>query len=154
MLIGVMDKKETPIDRLKLFIEDRGLTVRSFERKCKLGNAYIAKTKAHIGLENLHNILEAYPELNEVWLLTGQGNMKNTFDGSNKSSSTVNIASNNNNSDTNIGADNQNMLSMMTALQSQITEANSNAAYFRKRVEELEEENKRLKSIIESLKKD
>lgn len=65
-------------DRLKLFIETKGITQYRLAKDSNLGQA----TVSHIFIKNqpvksdtLEKILLAYPELNGDWLLTGRGEM-------------------------------------------------------------------------------
>lgn len=64
-------------DRLIKFIKYKGISVREFERNVDLSNGYINKIKGNIGEDKLNNILQEYPELNKVWLLTEEGEMIN-----------------------------------------------------------------------------
>ena len=62
-------------ERLKQFIEYKGISVSAFERTCGLGNAFVRNIKKTITIDKLEKILKAYPELNRDWLLTGNGSM-------------------------------------------------------------------------------
>lgn len=62
-------------ERLLLYINSLGITKSEFERKSGLSNGYLNKLKGYVGQEKLNCILEAYPDLNRVWLLTGEGEM-------------------------------------------------------------------------------
>lgn len=62
-------------ERLLLYINSLGITKSEFERKSGLSNGYLNKLKEYVGQEKLNCILEAYPDLNRVWLLTGEGEM-------------------------------------------------------------------------------
>ena len=61
--------------RLTLFINNKNISTREFERNCHLSNGYINSMKKGLGLEKLENILHYYPELNREWLLAGKGEM-------------------------------------------------------------------------------
>lgn len=62
-------------ERLLEFISSIGTNKAEFERKAALSNGYIQKLKGSIGEEKLKGILSAYPQLNKVWLLTGEDSM-------------------------------------------------------------------------------
>ncbi|MDM9631803.1 hypothetical protein QU605_09990 [Robiginitalea sp. M39] len=66
------------IDRLMLFIKHTGLSARQFDLSIGASNGYtlrMQKNKASIGSDVIENILNTYPDLNVVWLLTGSGEM-------------------------------------------------------------------------------
>lgn len=62
-------------DRIKQFIEYKGISVSAFERNCGLGNAFVRNIKKTISVDKLEQILKAYPEINRGWLITGDGSM-------------------------------------------------------------------------------
>lgn len=62
-------------ERLLKFIEETGITIAEFERKCSLSNGYIRKLKGSVGSDKIEDIIKAYPQLNRVWLLSGEGQM-------------------------------------------------------------------------------
>lgn len=70
------------IDRLIEFIEYAGLSARQFDLSIGAANGYTLRMKknhASIGSDVIENILKKYPQLNVVWLITGEGEMlKNT----------------------------------------------------------------------------
>jgi hypothetical protein len=71
-------KSNTAIERLAFFIEKKGLSFRKFEHIIDVGNGYIGKQlkrKAGVGSNILVKIHNQYPELNIMWLITGQQNM-------------------------------------------------------------------------------
>lgn len=60
------------------FIEHAGLSARQFDISIGASNGYtlrMKKNRASIGSDVIENILRIYPQLNVVWLLTGEGNM-------------------------------------------------------------------------------
>jgi hypothetical protein len=66
------------IDRLMEFIRYAGLSARQFDMSIGASNGYILrmqKNNASIGSDVIENILKTYPELNVVWLITGDGEM-------------------------------------------------------------------------------
>lgn len=66
------------LQRLKQFIDVKGLTIASFEKSIGMSNASFGKSLKNngaIGSDKLENILSVYSDINPVWLLTGQGEM-------------------------------------------------------------------------------
>ena len=81
-------------ERLLEFINSQGLTKSAFERNAGLSNGYVAKLKGAIGEEKLEGIFKAYPALNKIWLLTGEGEMlKSANNSASKSKRDVNFYS-------------------------------------------------------------
>lgn len=77
---------QTPIQRLRSFIkwaQMNGLCTSEsdFERMCGLSQKYIANSsnasKGNIGTEILGRIVRKFPQLNLVWICTGDGPMIN-----------------------------------------------------------------------------
>ncbi len=68
------------LQRLKEFIDYKKMKVSAFEKSVGMSNASLVKpmrSGGSIGTGKLKNILKTYPELNPVWLLTGDGEMLN-----------------------------------------------------------------------------
>lgn len=66
------------VDRLMQFIKYAGLSARQFDISIGASNGYtlrMNKNRASIGSDVLETILHTYPDLNVVWLLTGEGPM-------------------------------------------------------------------------------
>ena len=66
------------IDRLIEFISYAGLSARQFDISIGASNGYtlrMKKNSASIGSDVIENILRVYPQLNVVWLITGEGTM-------------------------------------------------------------------------------
>ncbi|MDG1572979.1 hypothetical protein OZ410_11680 [Robiginitalea sp. M366] len=66
------------IDRLIEFINYAGLSARQFDISIGASNGYtlrMHKNRASIGSDVIENIIRTYPDLNVVWLLTGDGKM-------------------------------------------------------------------------------
>ena len=66
------------LERIKKFIDCKGLSVSAFEKSVGMSNASFGKSlknKGAIGTDKLENILKVYPELSATWLLTGRGDM-------------------------------------------------------------------------------
>lgn len=64
-------------ERLIQFISSMNLSRAEFERRSGLANGYVKKLKGGLGEAKLNDVLKAFPNLNKVWLLTGEGNMLN-----------------------------------------------------------------------------
>jgi len=66
------------VDRIKLFIEYKSISLRRFDESIGMSKGYMSrqiKTNASIGSDVLVKIIDTYPELNLIWLLKGTGNM-------------------------------------------------------------------------------
>jgi len=60
------------------FIKYVGLSARQFDLSIGASNGYtlrMKKNNASIGSDVIENILRVYPQLNVVWLITGEGEM-------------------------------------------------------------------------------
>lgn len=71
------------IDRLIQFIKYAGLSARQFDFSIGASNGYtlrMKKNKASIGSDVIENIIRNYPQLNLIWLITGEGEMLNDVD--------------------------------------------------------------------------
>lgn len=69
------------LERLKEYIDYRGISVAAFERSIGMANASFGKSlknKGAIGTDKLEKILSIYSEISPVWLMTGEGNMLKT----------------------------------------------------------------------------
>lgn len=62
-------------ERLTTFCKSLNISKSEFERKSNLANGYISKLKGRMGEDKLNGILSAFPQLNHIWLLTGEGEM-------------------------------------------------------------------------------
>jgi len=66
------------LQRLKEYIDYKNVKISAFEKSVGMSNASLAKPfrkGGSIGVDKLIKILEVYPELNPVWLLTGKEEM-------------------------------------------------------------------------------
>ena len=66
------------LERLKEYIDSKGISVSAFEKSIGMSNASFGKSlknKGAIGTDKLENILIVYPDLSPEWLLTGRGDM-------------------------------------------------------------------------------
>ena len=61
--------------RLMDFLAFKKIGQGKFESMTKLSNGYINNLKSSIGSDKLQNIIYVFPDLNILWLLTGNGNM-------------------------------------------------------------------------------
>lgn len=62
-------------DRILAFIAHNRLSVREFERRCGMSNGYVRSLVDRPSTEKIEAILNAFPDLNKVWLLAGEGAM-------------------------------------------------------------------------------
>lgn len=62
-------------ERIELFIEQQGIKRSVFEKSCGFSNGYTRNLKENPSASKIENILSSYPQLNRVWLLTGEGEM-------------------------------------------------------------------------------
>ena len=67
--------EKTIKDRVKDFIEYKGLKMKDFESMCGLSTGYVTSMRKGFGREKLNNVLTAFPDLNRDWLLYGEGEM-------------------------------------------------------------------------------
>ena len=68
------------VDRLMQFIEFAGLSARQFDLSIGASNGYTLRMKknhASIGSDVIESIIKTYPQLNLIWLMTGEGEMLN-----------------------------------------------------------------------------
>ncbi len=66
------------LQRIKQFIDLKGITNQNFEKEIGFSNGAFAsqlRNNKTIGVDKLENILTSFPELNPNWLLTGKGEM-------------------------------------------------------------------------------
>lgn len=71
------------VDRIKEFITHKRLSMSAFNEKIGAGKGYIEKQiqrKGSIGGDVLEKIVHVFPEINPVWLLTGEGEMLRPVD--------------------------------------------------------------------------
>ncbi|GEM_PF-608366 len=62
-------------DRIETFIEHQGIRRSTFEKSCGFSNGYTRNLKENPSASKIEDILNAYPELNRIWLMTGEGEM-------------------------------------------------------------------------------
>jgi repressor LexA len=66
------------LERLKQYIDNKGISVAAFEKSIGMSNASFGKCLKKggaIGTDKLENILRIYPDISASWLITGKGNM-------------------------------------------------------------------------------
>lgn len=61
-------------ERIRQYIEYKGISVRQFSKQAGLSNGFLGKV-SDVGSTKLSNIVEAFPELSLEWLVTGKGEM-------------------------------------------------------------------------------
>lgn len=62
-------------ERFEKFFEHKGIKRSEFERRCGLSNGYTRNLRDSPKSEKLKDILNAFPEINPMWLQTGEGEM-------------------------------------------------------------------------------
>lgn len=70
--------EQTVKERLITFLKAKRLGQTKFEKLCGLSNGYINNLRHCPSAAKLAQILEAFPDLNRAWLLTGEGEMLTT----------------------------------------------------------------------------
>lgn len=67
-----------PIERIAIYIHFKKISPHAFEKKIELSNGYFSKQLKHlgsVGSDILIKIHEAYPDVDILWILTGEGQM-------------------------------------------------------------------------------
>lgn len=67
--------ERTVKQRLVEYLSEKGIGQNKFERLAGIANGYISNLKSQPKEAHLTKILQAAPDLNRVWLLTGEGEM-------------------------------------------------------------------------------
>lgn len=67
--------EETVKQRLVKYLRFKSIGQNKFEAMAGIGNGYISNLKRAPGTGHLTKILNAAPDLNERWLMTGEGDM-------------------------------------------------------------------------------
>lgn len=70
-----MTEIKTVKERLKEFINYIGINQHKFETCCGLSNGYVNNIRVSIQPKTLQRIALSFPNLNQAWLLTGEGEM-------------------------------------------------------------------------------
>lgn len=66
------------VERLAMYLAYKKITAYSFEHSVDVANGYLKKQlkgKGSIGSDILQRIYQQYPDLDFIWLLTGEGEM-------------------------------------------------------------------------------
>lgn len=79
--------------RLIDFIKYKGISQRKFELNVGVSNGFVNNISKGIGADKLQKFLSVYPELNQEWLLTGEGNMLRDGYASDKRAVNVDVCS-------------------------------------------------------------
>jgi transcriptional regulator with XRE-family HTH domain len=67
--------ENTVKQRLKDFIKFKNLSQGKFEKAVGVSNGFVNNISKGIGADKLQRILSVFPDLNQNWLLTGEGEM-------------------------------------------------------------------------------
>ena len=62
-------------ERFEKFFEYKGIKRSEFERRCGLSNGYTRNLRDSPKSEKMKDILNTFPEINPIWLHTGEGEM-------------------------------------------------------------------------------
>lgn len=62
-------------ERFEQFFKYKGIKRSEFERRCGLSNGYTRNLRDSPKSEKMKDILNTFPEINPVWLQTGEGEM-------------------------------------------------------------------------------
>jgi len=65
-------------ERITIYLKHKGIGQNKFENLAGISNGYISNLKSTPGTTHLTKILNAAPDLNQHWLLTGEGEMLGT----------------------------------------------------------------------------
>lgn len=135
-------------ERLVLFIDHKKLNNKKFETKCGLSNGYVHNlSPVNPPNKTKHEqILEAFPDLNGEWLMTGEGKMLKEE----QASSIVQTVSGNGNDATIVTGSKINMadewkkladaaIEKAELLKGRITQLEAEVAYLRKHCDDLTE---------------
>ena len=74
--------EQTVKERIVIFIKSSNLTQRGFEQAAGLSNGYLKSLRKSPTVDKMQSIIHAFPQLNQDWLLTGEGEMLNKTENS------------------------------------------------------------------------
>ena len=72
--------EETVKDRILAYMKAKSLSQNRFEEAIDMSHGYINNLKSSPTAKVLQKIFYTFPDLNQSWLLTGNGTMLNTED--------------------------------------------------------------------------
>jgi len=78
MLAQTTTRMFKTIDRILIFIKHSGISARQFDISIGASNGYTLRMKknhASVGSDMIETIVRVYPQLNLIWLITGEGEM-------------------------------------------------------------------------------
>lgn len=131
--------KSTPVmgikERTLQILEAKRMRKADFERKCGFVTGYTNYISDNMTCAKLECILNAFPDIDRTWLMTGEGSMY-------KGGSTDNTATELVEENENLKTENQNLLQENTELKEVAEKANA-------RVEQMQERIDKMLSIIE-----
>lgn len=82
-----MDKKDKILDRVIVFSEHLGVSLRSFSLSIGASPGYLHRLQSkesNIGGDFIEKIIQSYIQLNPIWLVTGEGEMLKRNSGTNE----------------------------------------------------------------------
>ena len=79
MILNNDNMEQSVKERIISFINYKGLSQRKFERLVGFSNGYLDKLRHAPSVEKTQIIIDAFPDLNRTWLLTGEGEMLNDY---------------------------------------------------------------------------
>lgn len=62
-------------DRVSDYCKRKNIAISRFEKEAGLSNGYFNQVKKRPSIDKIESIKRAYPDINEDWLLTGEGDM-------------------------------------------------------------------------------
>jgi hypothetical protein len=71
-------KKMRTIDRIEEFIRVKDISFNAFDQSIGSGSGYISKqirNRASVGADVIEKMIQAYEDINPLWLITGKGDM-------------------------------------------------------------------------------
>lgn len=71
--------ESTVKERVIELIKSKKISIREFERLCNLSNGYVKGIKHSILPDKMRGITLQFPDINPIWLLTGDGEMLRTL---------------------------------------------------------------------------
>ena len=132
-------------ERLTQFIESKNISKNKFEKVAGLSTGYLNQLRRAPGTDKLMSILKAFPDLNQDWLLTGNGPMIL----GDVSGNVVNGVTQGDNSTINNGT--VNASDECAVLRAQIASLQEQVEYLKAQCEGKDKERERLMTMIETL---